>query len=61
MTHTDPDTFAVQLRNRTEGELNRLLVEAGVGVSHLLREQPSLEALFFDVPRDAPRGAELAA
>ena len=51
--HADPQTLSVQLRGRGEGELNRLLVEAGLVVSHLLREQPTLESLFFDLTRDA--------
>lgn len=50
--HSDPDTLSVPLRQRAEGELNRLLVEAGLAVSHLMREQASLETLFFDVTRD---------
>jgi ABC-2 type transport system ATP-binding protein len=53
----DAETLVVQPRSRIEAELNRLLVEAGLAVSHLVREQPSLETLFFDVTRDA----ELAA
>ena len=49
----DSQTLSVQLRSRGEGELNRLLVEAGLVVSHLMREQPTLERLFFDLTRDA--------
>lgn len=49
----DPQTLSVQLRSRGESELNRLLVEAGLAVSHLLREQPSLETLFFKLTGDA--------
>lgn len=49
----DPQTLSVQLRSRGESELNRLLVEAGLAVSHLLREQPSLETLFFELTGDA--------
>ena len=51
--HSDPLTLSVPLRHRTEGELNRLLVEAGLVVSHVLREQPSLETLFFEMTTDA--------
>ena len=47
--HFDTDTLAVSLQARAEAELNRLLVEAGLAVSHLVREQASLESLFFDV------------
>ena len=47
----DAETLVVQPRTRIEAELNRLLVEAGIAVSHLVREQPSLETLFFDVTR----------
>ena len=47
--HFGADTLAVSLQARAEAELNRLLVEAGLAVSHLVREQASLESLFFDV------------
>ena len=47
----DAETLVVQPRHRVEAELNRLLVEAGLAVSRLIREQPTLEALFFDVTR----------
>ena len=47
----DAETLMVQPRGRVDAELNRLLVEAGLAVSHLVREQPSLETLFFDVTR----------
>lgn len=53
VVHADAQTLSVQLQRRTEGELNRLLVEAELLVSLLLREQPSLETLFFDMTRDA--------
>lgn len=49
---TDLLTVMVESSRRTEAELNRILVAAGLGVSHLSREQPSLEALFFDVTRN---------
>ena len=55
--HVGADTLAVSLQARAEAELNRLLVEAGLAVSHLVREQASLESLFFDVTGHA----ELAA
>lgn len=48
---TDAETLVVQRGQRAEAELNRMLVEAGLAVSHLVREQPSLEALFFEVTR----------
>ena len=35
--------------------VNRLLVEAGVGVFHLRVEQPSLEETFLDLTREAER------
>jgi ABC-2 type transport system ATP-binding protein len=38
---------------RDDGELNSLLVEHGLAVSLLQREQPSLESLFFDLTVDA--------
>jgi len=47
--HAGDDGLAVALQSRPESELNRLLVEAGLAVSHLVREQASLESLFFDV------------
>jgi ABC-2 type transport system ATP-binding protein len=47
--HHGEGLLAVPLAGRAEAELNRLLVEAGVAVSHLAREQASLESLFFDV------------
>lgn len=47
----DAETLMVQPRGRVDAELNRLLVEAGLAVSHMVREQPSLETLFFDVTR----------
>jgi len=46
------DTLSVKLRQRSEGQINRLLVEAGIMVSHLAREQLSLEDLFFDMTRE---------
>ena len=38
---------------RDAAELNRLLVEHGLAVSLLQREQPSLESLFFELTVDA--------
>lgn len=52
VSHSDPQTLAVQLGTRDAAVLNRLLIEAGFAVSHLALTQPSLEALFFDVTRD---------
>ena len=46
------DTLSIRLRERSEGQINRLLVEAGITVSHLAREQLSLENLFFDMTRE---------
>jgi len=46
---TDSQTLVVHLRGRAEAELNALLVGSGLAVSHLVRELPSLEALFFDI------------
>ena len=45
--------LAVPLQALAEAEVNRLLVQAGVGVSHLTREQVSLESLFFDLVAEA--------
>ena len=45
--------LAVTLATRAEAEVNRLLVQAGVQVSHLVREQASLESLFFDLVGEA--------
>ncbi len=47
----DAETLLVHPRGRIDAELNRLLVEAGLAVSHVVREQPSLETLFFEVTR----------
>lgn len=46
------DTLSVRLQQRDEGQINRLLVEAGIDVSHLAREQLSLEDMFFDMTRE---------
>ena len=48
-----PEGLAVTLKARAESEVNRLLVQAGVQVSHLVREQASLESLFFDLVGEA--------
>jgi DivIVA domain-containing protein len=40
---------AVALGGRSEAQLNRLLVEGGLQVSHVARETPSLESLFFRI------------
>ncbi len=47
----DAETLLVHPRGRIDAELNRLLVEAGLAVSQVVREQPSLETLFFEVTR----------
>ena len=49
--HAGLDQLSISLQRRSEGDINRLLVEAGISVSHLAREQASLEAFFFDVTR----------
>jgi ABC-2 type transport system ATP-binding protein len=51
--------LAVRLRGRDEAQLNRMLVGAGLAVSHLARDVPSLESLFFDIT--ASDAAEAAA
>ena len=45
-------SIVVELVRRDEAELNRALVEHGIAVSQLQREQPSLETLFFDLTVD---------
>ena len=55
------DTLSVKLRQRSAGQINKLLVEAGITVSHLAREQMSLEDLFFDMTRIDTTRAEAAA
>ena len=45
----DAETLAVALGGRDEAQLNRLLIEHGLQVSHVAREQPSLESLFFRI------------
>lgn len=52
----DDETLEVTLTHPSEAQLNRLLVEAGIGVSHLAREVASLEALFFDLTGARPQG-----
>ena len=42
------------LAEKSEAQLNRLLVGQGIEVSHLAREVASLEALFFDLTVDGP-------
>jgi ABC-2 type transport system ATP-binding protein len=52
--HLEVDgSILVELGRRDEAELNRTLVEHGIAVSQLQREQPSLESLFFDLTVDA--------
>lgn len=51
--HADADTLGVRLRSRAEAELNRMLVDAGIAVSHLALQRPSLESLFFELTDDA--------
>ena len=50
----DAGTLVVTLAEKSEAQLNRLLVGHGIEVSHLAREVASLEALFFDLTVDAP-------
>lgn len=45
------DQLSISLQERSVADINRLLVEAGISVSHLAREQGSLEGFFFDVTR----------
>ena len=54
---SDPTSLSVRLGRRAEAELNRLLVEAGLAVSHLACEQPALEQLFFDMTTDSEGAA----
>lgn len=49
--HAGLDQLSISLQGRSEADINRLLVEAGISVSHLAREQASLETFFFDVTR----------
>ena len=57
--HAGLDQLSINLQGRCEADINRLLVEAGFSVSHLAREQSSLEAFFFDVTRaSAPQHQE---
>jgi ABC-type multidrug transport system ATPase subunit len=50
----DSDGFLLlEPGTRDEAEVNRLLVEHGLSVSLLQREQPSLESLFFGLTVDA--------
>ena len=45
----DPQTLQIDLAMRDAAEINRLLVQHGIGVSRLARESASLESLFFDL------------
>lgn len=49
----DAQTLAVVIGRRDEAALNRLLLEKGIAVSHLVRETASLESLFLDLTVDA--------
>jgi ABC-2 type transport system ATP-binding protein len=51
--HVGADLLAIPLHHRAEAALNRLLVEAGIAVSQLVREQASLESMFFDLTSEA--------
>lgn len=51
----DGDALVVTLTERSAAELNRLLVDADLAISHLAREVASLEALFFDLTDDGRR------
>ncbi len=50
------DGIAIELAERPEAEINRLLVEHGVAVSRMVRETPSLESLFFDLTDNDAQG-----
>jgi ABC-2 type transport system ATP-binding protein len=52
----DDGLLIVSSQQRDTAEINRLLVQQGIGVSHLAREQVSLESLFFDVIVDGSGG-----
>lgn len=49
----DGTTLIVQLRNATTEQCNRILVEGGVDVGELSRNQPSLEDLFVSLTGEA--------
>jgi ABC-2 type transport system ATP-binding protein len=51
----DGDTLSLSPQRRGDAEINRLLVQHGIGVSHLARERPSLESLFFALTEDGGR------
>ncbi len=51
-TMTDAETLLITLTRRGGGDINRELVGAGIAVTHLVREQVSLESLFFDLVGD---------
>jgi ABC-type multidrug transport system ATPase subunit len=46
-------SLCIELGERDAAGINRLLVEHGIAVSELSREQRSLESLFFDLTVDA--------
>jgi ABC-2 type transport system ATP-binding protein len=47
------DDVVVELRHRTSVEINRLLVERGVGVQRMMPDTASLESLFLALTRPA--------
>ena len=53
------DTLRLEPRTSSASALNRLLVEAGIGVDELTCEEPSLEALFFHLTRPAGEAAHV--
>jgi len=51
---SDGHCIAVAPGPRDGAEINRLLVQSGIGVSRLAHEQASLETFFFNLTRSSP-------
>lgn len=54
ISDVDAEGLKVQLGERSEQDINRLLVAQRIGVSHLAREAVSLESLFFALTEPSP-------
>jgi lantibiotic transport system ATP-binding protein len=57
----DDQTLQIKHPVLTEAQINRLLVQAGMDVSHLSRKQPSLEDMFMKITGNANENAQEAA
>lgn len=53
VARSDADSLVISLAARSEAQINRLLVGAGLEVHHLARELASLESMFLDLTVDS--------